>query len=59
MIIQTRPADRTDGGTDFIGPCGEACQSISKEGMAVELCQFCEVRPGWVDAEIHCKDCPE
>lgn len=55
MIIQTRPVDR-DGTTDFIGPCGKACQSISREGMSVELCQFCEVVPGWAECEIHCKE---
>lgn len=59
MIIQTRPADRDDGGTEFIGRCGKACQSISKEGLVVEMCPFCEVKPGWVEAEIHCKDCLE
>jgi hypothetical protein len=59
MIIQTRPVDRHDGGTDFVGPCGKPCQSVSREGTAVELCPFCEIKQGWAEIEIHCKDCPE
>jgi hypothetical protein len=60
VIINTRAVDNCSGGTDFVGPCGQACQKISAEGTVVDLCPFCEILPGWTEAEIHCKeDCPE
>lgn len=55
MIIQTRPVDRDDGGTDFVGPCSRPCWSVGREGSVVEECQHYESKIGWCEAEITCR----
>jgi hypothetical protein len=57
MRIYPAPVDREDGGADYrIAACKNACYSLNEQGMSVEQCPFCEVKPGWVEAEIHCSD---
>lgn len=56
MIIQTRPVDNSDGSTSFVGPCSKACWSVGKEGSIVSERPHYEIKLGFVEAEIHCKE---
>jgi hypothetical protein len=57
MRISPSPVDREDGGADYKRQrCEKPCYSLNAEGMSVDQCPFCEVRPSWEMAEIHCND---
>ena len=57
MRINPIPIDRDDGGADYkCSQCRNVCYSLNAEGMSIDQCPFCEVRPSWEMAEIHCNE---
>ena len=57
MKINPSPVPRDDGGADYkVNTCEKPCYSVNHEGMCIDQCPFCEVRPSWEVAEIHCNE---
>jgi hypothetical protein len=57
MIINPFPVLRDDGGADYkCSKCEKPCYSLNAEGLSVEQCPFLEIKPGWVEVELHCND---